>query len=370
MKIRTAEQATAFLCGTETMKEYLDRKYAPEKHASKGKANSSKTDSTRATFEDVKRNFEAAYGAGQDYSAELYELATAVTYSVLNKCIDPQRKTAISAGTVSNTGYNTTMVTLKNTLYHNIATLDNTRRCANEATKIAYNDDGDLVTEVVNKDANTALNAIIQENLNDGIDLVQEASVAILEQARIYLDSVESHEREYAEKWLDSPYTVNRLSRRVYVKLSDSAAYREEETTPIQEVYKAVRRAVQDSRAVQTDPGNGYSYIEDLDPNGKELIYYRTGKWLNIGGYDCNDLYTVGKESAESYEAIIEKMNLTARQAQVLQLRMKGYGSKAIATYLGITRTPVKKSLELIQKKAESIGFTPGMWLEMTGENE
>ena len=60
----------------------------------------------RPDFEQVKRNYENALASGKDSTQELTALATAVAYSVLNKCIDPQRKTAADRETVSDNGYN------------------------------------------------------------------------------------------------------------------------------------------------------------------------------------------------------------------------------------------------------------------------
>ena len=129
-------------------------------------------------------------------------------------------------------------------------------------------------------------------------------------------------------------YTVRRLSRRVYVKAEDSAAYREEDTAPMREVFQAVRRAVQDSRAVQTDPRNGYTYIEELTVDGLDAIYYRLQKYADLGGYNVNGNYTADRQTVTEYNAIMERLNLTTRQAEVLALRMRGHGYKAIATYL------------------------------------
>ena len=64
------------------------------------------TAKSRPDFEQVKRNYETALASGKDSTQELTALATAVAYSVLNKCIDPQRKTAADRETVSDNGYN------------------------------------------------------------------------------------------------------------------------------------------------------------------------------------------------------------------------------------------------------------------------
>lgn len=285
---------------------------------------------TTTAFETVKRNYETALAQGKDTAQELTALATAVAYSVINKCIDPQRKTAAQRDTASNTGFNPAMIALKRGIAADLATLDNTRRNANAATATTYNADGDLVTVTADKDAAAAL--------------------AILEQAA---------EHANGESWLDSKHTVRRLSRRVYIRSDESAAYRDDETTPIQEVYRAVRQAVQNSRAVQTDPRNGYSYIEDMTADGLDAIYYRMGKYTDLGGYDCNGNYTTDRQAAADYETLVASLNLTDRQAQILRLRMQGKGYKAIATYLGVTQRAIAKTVGQIQTKATAAGLTP-----------
>ena len=202
----------------------------------------------------------------------------------------------------------------------------------------------------MDKDAEKAAAALIGETLSDGIDLVNAAALAILEQAAEHADP--------AAPWLDTPYTTRRLSRRVYIRTEDSRAYRDETTTPIQEVYRAVRQAVQDSRATQTDPRNGYTYIEDSE-NGLETIYYRLHKYADLGGYNCDGNYTADRQTVEDYETTVARLDLTDRQAQVLRLRMQGKGYKAIATYLGVTQRAIAKTVEQVQKKALALGLTP-----------
>lgn len=312
--------------------------------------NTTTASATPNTFEQVKRNYETALASGKDTSTELTALATAVAYSVINKCIDPQRKTAADRDTVSNSGYNPALVAVKRGIAADLATLDNTRRNADKATRTTYNADGDTVTEIADKDAENALAVLIGETLSDGIDLVQSAAVAILEQAADHANGGE---------WLDRPYTTRRLSKRVYIQSADSAAYKEVETTPIQEVYRAVRRAVQESRAMQTDPRNGYTYIEELTADGLETIYHRLQKWADLGGYDCNGNYTADPQTVTDYETIVARMELTDRQAQILRLRMQGKGYKAIATYLGVTQRAIAKTVAQVQAKATAAGLTP-----------
>lgn len=329
------------------------------------------TTTIRSTFDDVKRAYETALASGQDCGKELQSLATAVAYSVINKCIDPQRKTAQKE---SNSGVSPTMLALRRGIAHDLALLENTAYSAERATHTAYNADGDYITEILDKEARNALVKLMGETLSDGIDLVQTACLAILEQAM---------EHANGEKWLDTPYTVRRLSKRVYIRLEDSVAYREEETTPMQEVYRAVRKAVQDNRAVRADPKNGYTYVEDMTPDGLETIYYRLGKYADLGGYESTshignpeggngygETYTANMQTLIDFESIMGMLCLTERQATIIKLRMQGKGWKAIGTYLGVDPKNVHRCMRQVETKCEKIGFTPSMWAEMNAPHE
>ena len=307
-------------------------------------------------FSELLRKFESAYDQG-DYEDELLALSTAIAYSVVNKCIDPQRKTAPGRENVSDNGVNPAMTAIKRGIARDRALLDATRQTAAKATAVTCNSDGDTVTETVDKDAYSALSDLIRETLSDGVDLIQEAALAILEQA--------SEHSMFGAEWLEIPYTVSRLSRKVYIKATDSAAYREDETTPIQEVYRAVRRSIMSSRSVQTDPRNGYFYVQDILDSG-EAIFYRSGRYADIGGTSVTDtsgLATADRETLFDYWQIMEKLNLTPRQRQILELRMQGRGYKAIATYLGVTDKAVKKVVVKLQER-----FT-GLFQDDDGEN-
>lgn len=315
---------------------------------------------TRKDFEALKRDFEAAMNSGKDYTPELLELSTAIAVACVNKCIDPQRKNAVERDTVSDSGHNPALLNLRRGIFHDLHLLENTRTVADKATRTTYNADGDMVTETADPAALAAFGELIGETLSDGLDLVNTAAAALIEQAAEHADPA---------AWLDAPYTVHRLARKVYIKSEDSAAYRDEETTPIQEVYKAVRRAIQSSRAMQTDPRNGYTYIEDTTVDGLDTIYHRLQKWADLGGYDRDGHYTADPVTVDTYEKTLAALNLSDRQLTVVNLRMRGYGKKAIGTYLGIDPNNVGRVLRQVQARAEKIGFTPSMWAEMSGEN-
>ena len=243
----------------------------------------------------------------------------------------------------------------------------------NAAFALQYNAAGDLVQVVVDKAAEHAAAALQGETLSDGLDLVNAAVVAILEQTAEHAAA--------APGWMERPFTLRRISRRVLIREDDCANWEEVETTPIREVYRAIRREVQNSRAMQTDPRNGYTYIEDTaadpDSTATETIYRRLHKWADLGGftnsgnYDAHGnasrsaIYTADRQTAADYASILASLNLTDRHAKIVRLRMSGYGCAAIATYLGVSEGGVYNALKAIRGKCEKIGFSPAMWAEM-----
>ena len=321
-------------------------------------------------FADLLRAYECAYLSGGDYSTALYALATACAQSVLKKCVDPQRKTATDRETVSDSGLSPALTAVKRGIVADLGTvekpgyLDNLREAANKSHAWKHNKNGDLVQYVADKEAEKAWTALSRETLSDGMDIVNTAVVAILEQSAEHSTA--------GDCFMETPYTIRRLSRRVIIKEEDSAKWEEVETSPIREVYRVVRREVQASRAVQADPRNGYLYIEEMtaDPDSTQLetVYRRMRKWADLGGYTHDGHYTADPQTVKDYNAVLTDLQLTDRQARIVALRMSGYGNKAIATYLGVSLSSVKTILRRLQERCETVGFTPSMWAEMTAE--
>lgn len=316
-----------------------------------------KTNTTNTTIEERKATFSALLEnyakcasdrTSEEYATVLTDLATAIAYSVLKKCID--------------TGYNETLVSIRHELTKDKNTLATIAYCNEHATRLTYNEDGDLIEETINPELKKALNELTKQSLGDGLDLVHEAVLAIAQETAKQVARGETID-------LEKPYEVRRLKRKVYIKMEDTVnGWETIETTPIREIYKAVRRAINVSRAAATDPRNGYSYLEDMatdtETGASETVYRRLPKYADLGGYatDYNGactLYSVDIETVKDVDTLISNMGLTKKQAQVLTLRQSGYGYKAIATYLGVTQRAVAKTVEAIQKKAIAIGLTP-----------
>lgn len=297
----------------------------------------------RKDFSTVLRKYETAYRHDKnstDFADVLEEVATAIAYSVLKKCIDVSQ--------------NEQLIEVRRSIAKDRNTIQNIDYSSKHAFKTVYTADGDRQRQTADTSYRDAYNKLTQQTLGDGLDLVNTAIVSLLDETE-KTDTAQ-------ENFLELPYTVRRLKKKVWIKLEDSVGgWETVETTPIQEVYKAVRREIENSRAMSTDARNGYTYLEevaqDSETGTEEKIYRRMSKYADLGGYatDYNGaftFYSADSATVKDTDEIIESLELTAKQAKILQLRLSGYGYKAIASYLGVTQRAIAKTCGLIQKKA------------------
>lgn len=319
------------------------------------------TATTTTTFETLLVDFCNEYrkdSNSEKFTAVATDLATAVAFSVLRKCLDPQAK----SGKPSNSGCNPQLDEVKRSIYRDMNTLKNIDYSCKKAFITVYNEDGDRQTKTADRDYRYAYNKLTQQTLGDGLDLVNTAIVSLLDECT-KVDTT-------AENFLETVYTVRRLKKKVWIKVEDSVnGWETVETSPIREVYKAVRREVANNRSLNIDPSNGYMYLEDLtrDEEGNEetVIYRRLNKYSDLAGNvtDFNGAVkfeTVDSASVTDYDTMVEKLELTTRQTQILQLRMSGYGYIAIGTYLGVNEKSVRDVLKTVQEKAsEKLDLPP-----------
>lgn len=302
-------------------------------------------ETTENAFATLLRNYEQATRQGNNDN-ELIELATACAYSVLKKCID--------------VSYNPQLVSVKRDIARDNNHLQAIHNASYNAFSLAYNQDGDLIQAINDKSLAQAFDKLASVALGDGLDLVNSAIVAILE---------ETEKTSKQGAFMEECYTVRQLKRKVYIQLEDSAnGWETVETMPIRQVFKAVRHAIDTSRAMSTDARNGYTYLEDYatdtETDTEQRIYRRLPKYADLGGHatDYNGqetLYSADRQTVEDIDTLIAQLELTVRQAKVLQLRLQGYGQKAIATYLGVSKQAIQKTLGQIQTKATSNGLQP-----------
>lgn len=312
-----------------------------------------KQQTANTNFETLLTNFCDEYrkdSTSAKFTEVTTDLATAIAYSVIRKCLDPQAK----GGKTSNSGCNPQLEEVRRSIYRDTNTLKNIDYSCTEAFTTVYNEDGDRQTKTKDSDYRYAYNKLTQQTLGDGLDLVNTAIVSLLDECT-KVDTTTGN-------FLETVYTVRKLKKKVWIKVSDSVnGWETVETSPIREVYKAVRREVANNRSLNIDPSNGYLYLEDLakdeESNEETTVYRRLNKYTDLAGNvtDFNGAVkfaTVDSGSVADYDKMTEALELTARQAQVLQLRMSGYGCVAIGTYLGVKEESVRSVLQTIQKKA------------------
>lgn len=290
------------------------------------------TDTTDNRFNTLIEEYERAYLQGE-YVEQLNTLATVIAYSVLKKLYDPNAKKG------TNSGCNPIMKQLSVGI-----TVD---KAIAEVIAIANN-----AADTDGKGAPVP-DAVLRSVLSDGIELVSVATEAILTQTFKYCPG--------STGWMTTSQTEKRLSKRVYIRLEDSAAYADTEIIPIQECFRAVRRAVAQSATVKADKSK-YTYIADMIGGVEglplETVYYRLGKYADLGGYEADlygrstTRYTVDRRTAEDTQELLTALDLTPSQKQTISLRLQGYGYKAIATYFGVTPEAIRNRLKKIQVKA------------------
>lgn len=323
------------------------------------------TTTTNNAFSDLLRTYENATrhrngnaDTESKYTTALQDLATACTFSVLKKLCNVGG--IVTEQTKSTTDTAKTIRQLRQSLAKDLHDLDRIQYASNNATAQEYNADGDLITVIKDKDLHKALTDLCAECFGDGLDLMHTAVATILTETAKATD--------LTANFMEIPYNVRRLKRKVYIQSVDSlGGYETVQTTAIQEVYKAIRREIESNRTMQV-ASNKYTYLEsiatDTESGTETEVFRRLPKYSGLA-YEQTDIsgkvtaITADSETVRTTDELIAQMNLTTKQAKVLQLRQSGYGYKAIATYLGVTQRAVAKTVQAIQTKALAIGLTP-----------
>lgn len=209
-------------------------------------------------------------------------------------------------------------------------------------------------------------NALVKDTIGDGYDMVQTAAVGIMDARNRAAATGTPCDMERA-------YTVRELDKRVLIKSDASAAFRERETNAVRETFRAVRNYVSNNRAVHVEPTCKYVYysevVTDADAAAdadklETIVYRRLPKYMQVacdihGTATTTTTATTTAADADARAAMIEKLNLTAKQTRVLEYRERGYGNRAIATCLGVSSQAVAKTIKQIRVKAVACGYTP-----------
>ena len=317
------------------------------------KTTESKTTETAKTFADLLRDYEQATRehlqrpcteTERERTETAKTLATACTFAVLKK--------------LETASGNKTIADLRRDLARDLNNADRLEYSIQNATKTEYNADGERVIKIADKDLNKTSADLTAETISDASDLLQTALLTI------YAETAKT--ADLTADFMETPYTVRRLKRKVWIKTAESVnGWETKETTAIQEVYKAIRREVESNRSMQI-ASNKYCYIADLvtdeESGDEETIYRRLPKYSGLAEEttDYNGkvtAITADKESAETADRLVESLNLSKQQATILQYRMSGYGRRAIATALGGRDDNIKVQLRRIAEKATASGL-------------
>lgn len=322
-----------------------------------------KENTNKSAFAELMRNYETAT-TDERKSIALQALAKACTYSVLKKLIDPQSKNTDGKATKNGNGCNPAILKLKKSLYADtlmLDTLNDVNRNGNGCTT-RYDTNGNLKNVITDKSAhdryNAAVDRFIDETISDGYDLIQVAIVALLEQSKKVDTTVEN--------WLEKTYTKKALSRKVYINTADAdKEWITVETTPIQEVFKAIRRYVMNNRSVNIDPCCKYVYLSELaiDPENDdtaERIYRRLPRYNQSVDTDIHVdrngnvtmTATIKRNDIDVMDDMLSRLNLTTKESAVIKYCLQGYGHKVIANSLQITENAVKGCIHRIRDKA------------------
>lgn len=125
----------------------------------------------RKDFSTVLRKYETAYRQGKDstdFADVLEEVATAIAYSVLKKCIDVSQ--------------NEQLIDVRRSIAKDRNTLQNIDYSSKHAFKTVYTADGDRERQTADTSYRDAYNKLTQQTLGDGLDLVNTAIVSLLDE--------------------------------------------------------------------------------------------------------------------------------------------------------------------------------------------
>lgn len=359
---KQAEQAKARRAAIKAEQEKAKAERAARRALTDGKK---RAPAENSAFEALKKEWMDDPANGE----KIEQLAKAIANSVAKKCADPARKSALYSDKVSDGGQSDEMIKLYRAINADMALLDNTRAAATEEyTTMRVTQNGDIERTYIESER---LNAIMGGTVGDGADVVHECIVALLEMRK---------EHGGAGNWLEQAFDVERIAKQVLIQREESAAKKTVETTPIQEVFRAARREIANNAAVKESSAK-YAYIDalengDEDERGEGHVYRRLALYSDIGGTPCNGRissaagaprgysdsngsYTAGASDYSRYYAIRDRLNLTERQEQILVLREKGYGYKAIATYLGVRKETAYTTMQRLRSQLGGMDFAP-----------
>ena len=313
---------------------------------------------------DLLTAYEKAVKTAHDHTTDLDRIANDPTVIETLQAVG-QWATFSTLKKVNTASANPVTIQATRDLMCDLANINRRKYATENDHTVKYNDDGDPVT--VYNDLHKYTPSICAETLTDATDLLQTALLTIwTETVRIITDDPTALDGHF----MTTPVNVRRLRRKVYIKDDPTAPsiWETVQTTPVQTVFKAVRREIENSRSMQVN--NKYVYIDDLctdpdDPDHTEKAYRRLDRLTasltavnmttDLDGKPTPTLTTTDPTAVADVTDLLTALNLTTRQAQVLRYMTDGYGEKAIATRLEVSRQAIQQTIHAIRKKAVTV---------------
>lgn len=330
------------------------------------KATTTPTKNEKTLFTtDLLTAYEKAVKTAHDHTTDLNRIANDPTVVDTMQAVG-KWATFSTLKKVNTASVNPVTMQATRNLMHDTASIDRRQYVTENDHTVKFNDDGDPVT--VYNDLHKYTPSIIGETLTDATDLLQTALLTIwTETARIIQmydpTALDGH-------FMTTPEKRRILNHKIIIKDDPTAPsmWKEAEITPIQSVFKAVRREIENNRSMQVN--NKYVYIDDLcadpnDPDHTEKVYRRLDRLTanltavnmatDLDGKPTPTLTTTDPTAVNMTTDLLTALNLTKRQAQVLKFMSDGYGQKAIATRLGVCQNAIVTTIKQIRKKAVAV---------------
>ena len=242
------------------------------------------------------------------------------------------------------------------------------KKCDENASTEQHKTFMDMITEC----------RLMQEQLHSGQYAETETNGDGLQVAWTFFETLEGkldeiqNENENLCDWMRTKRTVKDFDKRTAIKLNDSKALKEFSISPLQEGYRAARDFVQ-SHVCPDCRRQKAVYIDDETQETIDGILYKQRIYIEIPCAQSEIASSETLEQTKTLEKLVESLNLTTIQKQVLKFRLKGYGIRAIATYKGTSFQAVAKTLKQIQVKAFAaldIDKSSALYFAMCGNSE
>lgn len=267
-------------------------------------------------------------------------LAQAIAVNVLKKLVNAGGCKDVKYNDI--TTYNTYLHRLYGQLQHDIA-LENNATYVQSVETVGYTKTGKL-KDITNRSDREAIKAVAKDSYTESADLISVAKVAILEHLKA------------GHTDFEKPYKIRRVKKDIHINLDSLSLDSEKvfewrETTPIQEIYKTVRRYIYSQNKDYKDT---YNYIP-IDVTDSETGETATVYARYIIAVDSVDSYI---ELKDSFELLCERCKATATQKDIAYYKLRGYSLRQIAEKRKCSHNAVIDSLNKLAKRAQKAGYS------------